>query len=134
MSARTAAAARPRAAIPGRRPRVNCFFGLAVIALVWASAQPIVAQASDLESVRREALHTYYHGITAELAQERIGAEGVPALLELLADPSFPRRDNVVAFLTYLGAGESTTALLEVLASPPAPVRTRVRLTGHRGR
>ena len=56
--------------------------------------------------MRREALHTYFHGITAELAQERIGPQGVPALLELLADPSFPRRDNVVAFLTYLGAGE----------------------------
>ena len=83
--------------------------------------QPVAAQ-SLRERVRTQASYTYYHGITAEMAQERIGAEGVPALLELLADPSFPRRDNVVAFLTYLGAGESTTALLEVLASPPASV------------
>ncbi|HEX2465832.1 MAG TPA: hypothetical protein VHR17_14515, partial [Thermoanaerobaculia bacterium] len=81
--------------------------------------QPLAAQ-SLRERVRTQASYTYYHGITAEMAQERIGVEGVPALLELLADPSFPRRDNVVAFLTYLGAGESTTALLEVLASPPA--------------
>ena len=100
----------------------NTFRLAAWALLVWVSAQPMVAQPSDLASVRREALHTYFHGITAEIARERIGAAGVPALLELLADPTFPRRDNVVAFLTYLGAGESTPALLEVLASPPGPV------------
>ena len=93
--------------------------------LVWTVGfllvQPVAAE-SLRERVRTQASYTYYHGITAEMAQERIGAEGVPVLLELLADPSFPRRDNVVAFLTYLGAEESTTALLEVLASPPASV------------
>ena len=90
-------------------------------ALLLVLVQPLAGQ-SLRERVRTHASYTYYHGITAELAQERIGPQGVPALLELLADPSFPRRDNVVAFLTYLGAGESTTALLEVLGSPPAPV------------
>ena len=78
------------------------------------------AQPADLESVRRQALYTYYHGITAELAHERIGVEGVPALLRLLADPTFPRRDNVVAFLGYLGGGETTDGLLRLLSAPPA--------------
>ena len=123
MSARATAAARLRFAIRCPALAARGRFGRAAFALIWVvAARAIVAQPSDLESVRREALYTYYHGITAELAQERIGPQGVPALLELLADPSFPRRDNVVAFLTYLGAGESTSALLEVLASPPAPV------------
>ncbi len=70
--------------------------------------------------MRRQALYTYYHGITSELAHERIGVEGVPALLRLLADPAFPRRDNVVAFLGYLGSGETTDGLLRFLSAPPA--------------
>ena len=123
MTARPTSAARPAAAIWRERRRLEAFFRLAAsVLMICVTAPPIAGQASDFESIRREALHTYYHGITAEMAQERIGAEGVPVLLELLADPSFPRRDNVVAFLTYLGAEESTTALLEVLASPPASV------------
>ena len=113
----------PRATVAVRsRAALSRAARVASCALLWASVQPASAQRADFESVRRQALYSYYHGITAELAHERIGVEGVPALLRLLADPAFARRDNVVAFLTYLGAGESTTALLEVLASPPAPV------------
>ena len=93
---------------------------VAACVTAWAVAQPIVAQPSDLESVRAEALHTYYHGITPELARERFGAAGVPALLRLLADPAFPRRDNVVAFLGFLGGVETTDGLLRFLAAPPA--------------
>ena len=87
-----------------------------------ASLQPAGAQLGNFESVRTQALYTYYHGITAELAGERIGVEGVPALLRLLADPAFPRRDNVVAFLGYLGSGETTNGLLRFLSAPPASV------------
>src|SRR5262245_15186520 len=47
-------------------------------------AQPLAAQRGSLEAVRAQALHTYYHGITAEIATQRIGVEGVPALLQLL--------------------------------------------------
>ena len=133
MKPPTTAGARPHATTRSGRPEVAAFLRLAVLALMVGLSAPQIAaqppppqpgmgQPFDFESVRREALHTYYHGITAEMAQERIGPAGVPALLELLADPSFPRRDNVVAFLTHLGGGESTTALLEVLASPLAAV------------
>ncbi len=71
------------------------------------------------ERVRQAALVTYPHGITAELALEAVGAEGVPHLIRLLADPHFPRRDNVVAFLAFLGAEDSAGALLAHLDSPP---------------
>jgi hypothetical protein len=43
-------------------------------------------------------------------------------LLELLADPDCPRRDNVVAFLSHLGGEESVGPLLELLEAPPAGV------------
>ena len=89
---------------------------------LWTLGQPLVAQPPDLASVRAEALHTYYHGITPELARERIGAAGVPALLQLLGDPAFPRRDNVVAFVGFLGGVEATDGLLRFLAAPPAPL------------
>ena len=99
MTARATSAARPPAAIWRERRGLEALLCVAAsVLMICVSAPPIAGQASDFESVRREALHTYYHGITAEMAQERIGAQGVPALLELLADPSFARRDNVVAF------------------------------------
>jgi hypothetical protein len=90
--------------------------------LVGLAAAGSLAAQSLYERVRAESLHTYAHGISADIAHERIGVEGVPALLELLADPAFPRRDNVVSFLGFLGGSESTAALLEVLAAPPAPL------------
>ena len=102
------------------RPARGALLPLLVAALFLPAAAPLPAQ-SDLERVRTEASYTYYHGITEDIARERIGPEGVPALLELLADPTFPRRDNVVAFLTYLGGAESTAALLDLLDDPPAP-------------
>ena len=78
--------------------------------------------AQDRESVRTEALKTYFHGITPEISQSTIGPEGVTVLLELLADPSFSRRDNVVAHLGWLGNGNAADALLAFLNDPPAGV------------
>jgi hypothetical protein len=66
-------------------------------------------------------LATYIHGVTEEIATSEIGAEGVPILLELLRDPSFPRRDNVVAFLSFLGGERETDGLVRLLREPPAP-------------
>ena len=122
MSPRAGARARAAPLAAGDR-RVAGFGRIVAIGVtVWTLGQPILAQPSELESVRAEALHTYYHGITAELARERIGAAGVPALLRLLAEPTFPRRDNVVAFLGFLGGVETTDGLLRFLAAPPAPI------------
>jgi len=74
------------------------------------------------ERVVHAALGTYFHGITPEIAQEEVGPDGLPTLLALLADPTFPRRDNVVAFLSYLAGGNGTAALLGLLQHPPRNV------------
>lgn len=91
--------------------------GLAVLAARSAPAATLE------EEIAAAALVTYVHGMTAEIAADAIGAEGVSVLLRLLADPAFPRRDNLVAFLTYLGGDETTEALLGFLRRPPASPR-----------
>jgi len=68
--------------------------------------------------VRDAALDVYIHGMTAAIAEREVGPAGVGELLRLLADPTFPRHDNVVAFLAYLGGSESTEKLAGVLARP----------------
>lgn len=78
-----------------------------------------VAVAESLEDrVRDAARVTWIHGITAEIAEREIGSEGVPVLLDLLADPGFPRRDNVVAYLGYLAGDEASAKLASYLDDP----------------
>ncbi len=88
-------------------------------------ALPSVAE-TPRERVRRNSSMIYIHGITEELALAQIGAEGVPYLLELLRDPDFDRRDNVVAFLAYLAQDVHTPALVDFHRNPP------VELVPHR--
>ena len=95
--------------------------------LVGLACLPIAAALPDSDGelqqrVRQAAMATYIHGMTAEIADTEVGMDGVPVLLELLADPSFPRRDNVVAMLSFLGGSETTEALTSFLQSPPAIV------------
>ena len=85
-----------------------------------------VAAGTLEERVRVAALGTYVHGMTAEIAEREVGRAGVPALLALLADPTFSRRDNVVAFLTYLGDDSVSDALVGFLRQPPASVHVPV--------
>jgi hypothetical protein len=80
---------------------------------------PLLA-APPPDPVRDAALVTYLHGMTPEIARERVGDAGVPRLLELLRDPSFPRRDNVVAFLAFLEGEGVTEALVDALRQPAA--------------
>lgn len=74
------------------------------------------------ERIRAALLNDHIHGVTAEIAERDVGEAGVPVLLDLLAEPDFPRRDNVVAFLTYLGGERATQGILNFLRSPPASV------------
>jgi hypothetical protein len=74
------------------------------------------------DKVVRAASATYVHGMTEEIALSEVGHQGLPVLRELLADPDFPRRDNVVAMLSFLGGGQDTEALLRFLESPAADV------------
>jgi hypothetical protein len=93
---------------------------VAVMTLALFFGAPAVRAATDDEAVRAAALVTYVHGMTPEIAA-RVGSAGVPSLIRLLADPTFPRRDNVVAFLGELGGDEAVAALLAFLDDPPAP-------------
>ncbi|HEX6852085.1 MAG TPA: thrombospondin type 3 repeat-containing protein [Candidatus Polarisedimenticolaceae bacterium] len=83
--------------------------------------------------VRETAERTWIHGMTGEIALREVGRDGVPELLRLLRDPSFTRRDNVVAMLAYLGGPESTPELVAFLenpvASPAIPEEDRALLT-----
>jgi len=76
---------------------------------------------SSLEtSVRAAAEATYIHGMTEEIALAEVGPEGLPVLRQLLGAPDFPRRDNVVAFMAFLGGAPETDELIRFLESPPA--------------
>jgi len=88
--------------------------GLALI----AGLSSVTAAGVSATEVREAALATYYDGMTAEIAQREIGPGGIAELLRLLDDPAFPRHDNVVSFLAYLGGSESTHALIRALDRP----------------
>ncbi len=95
--------------------------------LLAALLLPAVARAASPDDVRSRVVeelgYVYVHGVDEPLARDlvdRLGA-GVPVVLrELLADPAFPRRDNVVAFLAHLGGPADRDALLRFMADPPA--------------
>src|SRR5262245_57609991 len=85
-----------------------------IAGLVFCVLAAAVAQAAG---VRDAALGLYVHGMTEEIALREVGTQGEAELLELLDDTAFPRHDNVVAFLAYLGGSETTTALSRRLAA-----------------
>ena len=70
-------------------------------------------------TVREAALTTYFHGISEQIAIRVIGSEAWAELLPLLADPDFPRRDNVVAFLLQLPDARAVEPLLQLIEHPP---------------
>ncbi len=88
------------------------------VSLVFAAGPP-----SREEVVRQAMLRTYLHGVTDELARQVLVPGDVSVLRELLADPSFPRRDNIVAFLAHLDRGAATPDLIGFLSAPPADAR-----------
>jgi len=86
--------------------------------LILAASLAVAESVED--RVDRAVDQIYFHGIDEGIAVREIGPEGVPALLELLADPDCERRDNVVAFLTYLGNDETVPGLMRLIEFPPA--------------
>ena len=89
------------------------------VLLTVVAGMPAAAQSAMTEArVRDAALVTYIHGMNDEIAAREVGLEGVPALLGLLGDPAFPRRDNVVAFLGHLRSKTATASLAGFLAHP----------------
>lgn len=83
----------------------------ALVAFGIVASLPLATNARerDLEDVREALETTYVHGVTEEIARDLVGSESVTELVAILEDPSFPRHDNVVAFLAHLG-GVSRTA------------------------
>src|SRR5262245_37901956 len=53
------------------------------------------------QRLRQAMLLTYVHGVDDRLAAEVVAEQDLPELRRLLAEPGFPRRDNVVAFLGH---------------------------------
>jgi hypothetical protein len=93
---------------------------LGAVAVVCAAGLATAGADPALEArVREAASRLWFHGVNDEIARTEVGPEGVPVLLELLADPAFPRRDNVVAFLTHLEGPGIAEALVAFLANPP---------------
>ncbi len=106
--------------------------GAVTTMLLLLGAMPVIA-AGQLESrIWDAALRTYVHGMTEAIAQEVAEPGAVPLLHELLVDSSFPRRDNVVAFLAYLGGSDSTAHLIASLSrgalDPSLPADDRAAL------
>ena len=92
-------------------------------ALAARASTPTAAPVEDEDAVRRAMLVTYVHGVNETLAKQVLGPGAMPVLHRLLMTPGFPRRDNVVAFLTYADRGEGVPHILAFLSNPPAPVR-----------
>jgi hypothetical protein len=87
------------------------------------SGGPTLAD-SQRDRVVDAALKTYIHGMNAVIAQQEVDPGSVPVFLQLLADPAFPRRDNVVAF-RRLGR-RRRPGLSEFCSNPPADVESAV--------
>jgi len=104
----------------GKLRRNLCAGVLTIVATAFASHAGFDADPNVIEACAQ----TFVHGVDASLAERLIGTRGVPTLVALLRDPSFPRRDNVAAFLAYLGGPDETVALEELLAHPPRSIDT----------
>lgn len=87
-----------------------------------ATIGPVSAGAPSDADVRASMLRVYFHGVDDALAERVLGKEAVPPLRRLLADPDFPRRDNVVAFLAHLDSGEATDDLIAHLENPDVDI------------
>ena len=95
----------------------------AVVSLTLLAA-PLQASEGRDAALRRAMLATYVHGVDEQLAARVVQEDQLPALRRLLMDPTFPRRDNVVAFLAQRDGPLAVGALLGFLRQPPvAPTR-----------
>jgi len=83
----------------------------------------VASAGSSLDPAReahvRAAMHgLYVHGVTAELTREVLEPGDLELLFGMLHEREFPRRDNIVAFLTYLANDEAVPELRRFLAEP----------------
>ena len=102
-----------------REGRTELFRIATISLMIVALCGGAIAAEDRRAGIRERAMTTYIHGMTEEIAIRDFGRRSVPQLLQLLEDPNFPRRDNVVAILGYLGDRRSTEALLNFIDNPP---------------
>jgi len=69
-------------------------------------------------TVRAAMLATYIHGVDEKLATEILRPGDAAILQSLLLEPDFPRRDNLVAFLAFVGGDDAVPDLLSLVATP----------------
>ena len=69
------------------------------------------------EKVVKASLATYFHGITEEISLAEVGPDGLPVLRKLLADRTFPRRDNGGCLILVVDRG----ALIRARSSGSSP-------------
>jgi len=108
-----------RGRLRGRQVAPCLLASMLLLAPALRAQQP----ASDLElerRVRQAMTVVHVHGVTEQVANAEVGAEGVPVLRRLLFEPDLDRRDSVVAFLARLGDDASVPDLLAFLEHPPA--------------
>jgi hypothetical protein len=89
-----------------------------VLSIAGAASPPPKADSAREPEVREKMRALYFEGVTDELAHQILEPGDVAVLLELLHDREFPRRDNVVAFLTYLADDRGVPELRRFLAEP----------------
>ena len=94
---------------------------LCLLTLFVCLAGSLIQAETLRERVYRAATTIWIHGMTQEIADREVGVEGVPYLLELLEDPDFERRDNIVAMLAYLAYDSDAPRLTQFLDHPPVP-------------
>ena len=76
--------------------------------------------ADDFQNIRDHIEELRRQMAAAEIAASQVGVDRLEQLHALLAEDDFPRRDNLVAFLHYLGDERSAHLLEQFLIDPPA--------------
>lgn len=95
---------------------VACLF----LALVVCA--PALAYDEEELAVAEAMLAVYIHGVTEEVAvevQDGLPVDMRPVLKKLLRDPTFPRPDNLVAFLSYIPDADALDDVVIALEAAP---------------
>lgn len=98
---------------------------LAIAGFAEAATPNRPSDPSRAATVRALMLDTYVDGIDQELAQRLLTPADVTTLQRLLAETAFPRKDNVVAFLSWLDPENSRTALAQLVVGAASDRETK---------
>jgi len=88
----------------------------------------LVASVASAESLDDVLARRHFHGVTAEVARDQLPSDPLPELHARLADPVYPHRDSVLAYLAWIGDARTVEAVGRFLsdgssASSPEELR-----------